>query len=313
MKRFLSDFLICPACLPEEVSLNLQIYEIEDNDVLYGVLSCKKCGVIYKIEEGVGILTSDFPYKQASNSKYENPRVVSSYLWSHYGDLMNDPEWLSSYLEWTRLMEKTSGFSLDIGCAVGRFTFEMTEKCDFSIGFDLSLSFIKTARDLMKKGALIVELTEEGEITSSVLIELPENINRQKVEFIVADALNIPFPKGFFTQVASLNIIDKVPSPMRHLKEMNRVSSDKFAQLLISDPFSWNEDVASIKEWLGGKKDGEFSGFAHDNVGKILKGFGNHIIPPWKIERKGAINWKIRNHRNHSEFIKSLYIKAERE
>lgn len=312
MKKFLEEILICPSCLPEEIPLKLNIDETEGDDVIFGVLYCKKCGAKYTIDEGVAVLITDPNWLPDKNNKYENPRVVSSYLWAHYGDLLNDQEWLPAYPEWANLIEKSKGVSLDIGCAVGRFTFEMAQKSDFSIGFDLSMSFIKTARELMKKGILNFELTEEGNITSSVQIKLPEHIRVDNLDFIVADALNIPFPQGVFTKVSSLNIIDKVPHPMKHLKEINRVFVNNGNQLLISDPFSWSEEVADINEWLGGKREGEFRGFGHDNVEKLLEGFGNYINPPFKVTNKGMIRWKIRNHRNHSELIKSLYIKAIR-
>ncbi len=312
MKKFLIEFLICPACLPDEISLKLNADETKDEDILYGVLSCKKCGARYRIEDGVAVLISDYNWRLDLKNKYEQPKVVSSYLWSHYGDLLSDKEWLPAYPEWAKLMEISKGFSLDIGCAVGRFTFEMAKKSDFSIGFDLSFAFINTARELMKRGRLNFEITEEGNIVTPVEIVLPDSMRLNNLDFIVADALNIPFPQGVFTKVSSLNVIDKVSKPLRHLKEMNRVSANMNAEILISDPFSWSEEVAPVSEWLGGKTEGEFKGFGIDNVTKILEGYGNHLSPEWKVKEKGLINWKIRNHRNHSELIKSLYIKAIR-
>lgn len=312
MKKILKEILICPACLPEEIPLKLNIDESEDEEVLFGVLICGNCGARYRIEEGVAVLIPDFQWQADKKNKYENPRVVSSYLWSHYGDFLKDKEWLPAYPEWTERMESSKGFSLDIGCAVGRFTFEMAKKSDFSIGFDLSMSFIKTARELMRNGRIIFDLIEEGNITSTVDIILTEKNISDRVDFIVADALRIPFYQGAFTKVSSLNILDKVPYPMKHLKEMNRVATLKESQILISDPFSWSEEVATVKEWLGGKMEGEFSGFGHDNLIKILEGYGGYINPPWKVTDRGVIIWKIRNHRNHSELIKSLYIKATR-
>jgi ubiquinone/menaquinone biosynthesis C-methylase UbiE/uncharacterized protein YbaR (Trm112 family) len=312
MKKILKELLICPFCLPEEIPLKLKVNREETEDVIAGSLNCKRCGKNYIIDDGIALLIPDTNLSLYKNTKYENPRVLSSYLWSHYGDWLNDKEWLPAYPEWVKLMEKSNGISLDIGCAVGRFTLEMTEKSDFSIGFDLSISFIKTARELMNKGIITFELTEEGIITSTVEIKLPEHIKQYNLDFIVADALNIPFPKEIFTKVASLNVLDKVKYPMRHLNEMNRVSALSGTQILISDPFSWSEEVADINDWLGGKTEGELMGFGHENVAKILEGYRNYLNPPWKVTDKGTVNWKIRNHRNHSELIKSLYVKAIR-
>ncbi|MCX7988672.1 MAG: hypothetical protein N2647_04450, partial [Thermodesulfovibrio sp.] len=118
--------------------------------------------------------------------------------------------------------------------------------------------------------------------------------------------------KNLFTKVASLNIVDKVPFPINHIKEMDRVSAFSNAQILISDPYSWSEEVARIEDWLGGKEEGEFKGFGQDNVAKILEGFGGYLEHPWKVVDRGTMLWRIRNHRNHSELIKSLYVKAIR-
>ena len=60
--------------------------------------------------------------------------MVSSYLWSHYGDILGDPEASSAYAEWAGLMNGGAGMALDIGSAVGRFAFEMSRTRDFVVG-----------------------------------------------------------------------------------------------------------------------------------------------------------------------------------
>jgi len=34
------------------------------------------------------------------------------------------------------------------------------------------------------------------------------------------------------------------------------------------------------------------------------------MSPPFRVERKGALWWKIRDHRNHFESIRTCFIKA---
>ncbi len=312
MKKFLLEILICPACLPEENSLRLCVDKIEEEDIILGSLTCKKCGRIYRIEEGIAILTPDPHWFPDKRNKYENQKVVSSYLWSHYGDLIDDKEWLPAYNEWANLMNFNKGFSLDLGCAVGRFVFEMASKSDYAIGVDLSTAFIKASREIMKNRSMEFEIIQEGNITSPAKIELPHRINTEKVDFIIGDALKLPFPPEIFNNISSLNLIDKVPYPLQHIQEMNRIASKTNSQILISDPFSWSEEVTDIENWIGGKRNGKFTGFGIDNLERILKGYDNYINPPWNITHKGEVMWKIRNHRNHAELIKSLYIKAIR-
>jgi SAM-dependent methyltransferase len=132
------------------------------------------------------------------------------------------------------------------------------------------------------------------------------------VEFIVGDALALPFRSKVFSAVASLNLIDKVPLPLNHLKETNRVSKEKGAQFLFSDPFSWSSDVAEEENWLGGKDHGPHSGRGMDNILLLLTGKKGDLKPTWDITSKGHIWWRIRNHRNHFELIRSCSIKAKR-
>ncbi|ODA43653.1 SAM-dependent methyltransferase [Thermodesulfovibrio sp. N1] len=303
------EILICPSCLPEENYLELKHYIHEYNDIVSGNLICNKCGTKYRIENGIAILTPNPNWTPSKDNKYENPKVISSYLWSHYGDWFNDTEWIPAYPKWASLINSVNGISLDIGSAVGRTVFELANKSKFSIGIDLSLSFVKTARELMKNRELNFELIEEGYITKPAKIKLPDGYQRENIDFIVADALALPFKREVFKCVISLNVIDKVSLPFKHIEEMNRVSSFKDAQLLISDPFSWSEEVAKIGDWLGGKREGDYSGYGIENIVEILK---NQIYPSWIIADTGEVFWKIRNHRNHFEFIRSLYVKASR-
>ena len=83
--------------------------------------------------------------------RYETTPLLVAYLWSHYSDLWEDEEANTAYGEWARLITASPGFSLDAGCAVGRFGFELTERRDFVVGLDLSRSFIRVARDLAQK------------------------------------------------------------------------------------------------------------------------------------------------------------------
>lgn len=312
MKRVLHEILICPVCLPLEIPMKLCVNEIEEDDILSGELICNICGVIYIIKDGIAILSPDTNWQPDRNNKYEDPHVVSSYLWCHYGDLLRDGEWLPAYMNWANLMNESKGFSLDVGSAVGRFTFEMTTKSDFSVGIDTSFAFINIARKIMKERKLVFELKQEGLISTIAELSLPKFIRTDNIEFIVADALALPFPKGLFTKVSSLNIVDKVPFPMKHISEMNRIASINEAQILISDPYSWSHEVSDVKDWLGGKEEGEFRGFGQENIAKIIEGFRGYLENPWKVVDRGTVIWKIRNHRNHFELIKSLYIKAIR-
>ncbi|MCD6298680.1 MAG: molybdopterin-dependent oxidoreductase [Deltaproteobacteria bacterium] len=98
----------------------------------------------------------------------------------------------------------------------------------------------------------------------------------------------LPFRSKTFSSLASLNLIDKVPLPIKHLKEINRVAKEKDAQFLFSDPFSWSKDISNEEDWLGGTDRGPYSGRGIENITALLKGERNELLPEWRIEKHGA-------------------------
>jgi len=312
MKRSLIDILICPFCLPRERRLSERTYDEDRGDIIRGELVCGHCGKVYPVHDGIAFLQPEHPEEKRPGNRYETGPLLSSYLWSHYSDILNEDESHDAYVHWTGLMDKIPGLCLDIGCAVGRFAFEMSRKSEFVIGIDNSISFVRAARDLMINRHRNILFIEEGNITREKTLVLPEEWDLANMEFIVADALALPFCSGAFSALSSLNIIDKVPVPMKHLTEMNRTAKVKGVQFLFSDPFSWSKDAAAEEEWLGGKIEGAYSGRGIDNVAAILEGAKGLISPAWTMESQGHVWWKIRAHRNYFELIRSCYLKAVR-
>ena len=323
VKREILDYLICPECLPEENSLRLGNFRCLDGEIIEGRLECGCCGKAYLISEGIACFEKGKSKKPRSigpqpsdlrspTSVYESPEVLSAYLWTHYADLFGDPDVTQAYSEWAGQIAPVSGAALDTGCATGRFSFEMSTKCDLVIGVDASMSFVSTARRIMRERKLAFRIREEGLIHTEKSFSLRPEWDSAKVEFVVADAEALPFRSGSFACVASLNLIDKTPRPLEHIKEACRAARAGNAQLLISDPFSWSEQVCESEKWLGGTPYGRFAGAGIDNVARLLSEEDQRAGPAWRVTRRGAVWWKIRNHRNHFELIRSLFLKAER-
>jgi uncharacterized protein YbaR (Trm112 family)/ubiquinone/menaquinone biosynthesis C-methylase UbiE len=310
MKKQLLELLICPDCLPLEYSLVAHISKEDKGDIETGSLHCPHCTAQFPITEGVAILDPCQGDSHRPTNKYEDMAVVSSYLWSHYGELMNDVHASQAYATWARLITPQNGIALDAGGAVGRFTFEMSSRCDFAIGIDTSHAFIQAARRLMQERSLEVCLKDEGLLHHEVTIHLPDAWPSDKVEFVVANALALPFRKQSIAVFSSLNLVDKVPSPLLHLQEMNRVTGDTGVQFLLSDPFSWSTEVASVAQWLGGKMTGPFAGKGLANVAALLADNQGLLAPAWQVDTPGSVWWKIRTHSNHYELIQSCFIHA---
>lgn len=312
MRQFLMEFLVCPSCLPEEHALHEKIASRNGDDVISGSLICPNCGKAFPIRDGVAFLHPNPHWKPMPGNKYETERVLSSYMWSHFGNLMGEEDHIDAYRTWADAIDPTDGVAVDVGGAVGRFVLEMTTKSDFVVGLDLSLLFVSTARKLAIEGEIEVKIFEEGYICRKCKITVPPLWKPEKAEFIVADALSLPFRSQSVSLVSSLNVIDKVPDPMKHLTEMNRVARLIKSQLIISDPFSWSEEAAPVDAWLGGKEHGPFAGHGLDNIARVLESGSSFLTPPWHVVQRGHVWWKLRTHRNHFELIRSLFFKSVR-
>jgi len=310
MKSFLIPHLICPSCLPKEHRLQLSAGRQTGDDILSGYLSCGSCGCRFPIEDGVATL---LPAEDSGGHwRYEDPDTLNRYLWSHYADLHGDNGNAAAVHTWSGCLASGSETALDAGCSVGRIAFEMAARSTFAVGCDLSQSFIKTARRLAQDRKLKYSLPLEGKLRETFEIVLPDRLPSGNVEFIVADALRLPFARETIAQTSSLNVLDRVGYPLAHLYEMNRVCHAQGASFLFASPFSWASSEIPEERWLGGTVTGPYAGRGIDNVRSLLEGKGKVLAPPWRISFAGTVPWQMRSHRNHCETFNSDTLVAVR-
>ena len=313
MKKWLHESLICPGCLPRQIPLDLSIREVRDDDVIEGQMHCAACKTVYAIRKGVAILLAGGREQTATDtSGYNSPGMLSAYLWSHYSDLLGDPEATTAYQRWASLLNPSDGLALDIGCAVGRLSFEMSAVNRRVIGIDTSFSFIAQARKLLRQRQLRFDLIVEGLLTEERSCDLRHDWKCERIDFLVADALALPFPDTLFSTVSSINILEKVPDPLQHLREMNRVLARNNGRLVFSDPFSWDASVTDPDLWIGGRADGPFPGRGIDGVRRIFTGGNGIFQPPLAIMASGTVSWKIRKTENLREHITSQFLAGSR-
>ena len=126
---------------------------------------------------------------------YETSKALSEYLLFHYGKPEEVLPWcfgpsdalgypircVSKCVATERLTANAR--ALDLGCAVGRSTFELARHCTKAIGIDLSESFIATASQLQREGQLDYSFAVEGELGQAAIAEVPSGIDRTRVSF----------------------------------------------------------------------------------------------------------------------------------
>lgn len=314
MKRWIQEKLICPECLADEIPLDLNIITETDDDVIEGDLTCSACKRSYPIHKGVAVILPEKSMSIVTDaSGYNSKNMLSSYLWSHFCDFLNDPDATDAYRTWSSFFKPSDGVALDIGCAVGRLSFELSKTHSSVIGIDTSISFIEKARELMRKKTLEFDLIIEGFITEKRACAFDPDFKFDQVDFIVADALALPFPQSFFSTVTSINLLEKVSSPIHHLTDINRVLKEKKSMFVFSDPFSWDESVSHPDYWLSGGTNGNGSCRGIDSISSYFSGKDEIFNPPLEILKKGNVPWKIRKTANLWEYINSQFIVGTRQ
>jgi SAM-dependent methyltransferase len=313
MKQWVADTLICPKCLMTAVPLTLTIRNERSGDIIEGDLNCPNCGSQYPIQKGVAVV---LPHKTRvildPKNSYNAPEVLSAYLWSHFGDLLNENHATDAYRVWSSHLPSSGGDALDVGCAVGRLSFELGQKHDHVIGLDTSISFIRKAREILNRKQLAFNLITEGFLTEPRNYCFDESWNFETVDFIVADALALPFRPQTFATVTAINLIDKVPHPLKHLEEVNRVLRWQASAFLFSDPFSWDPGVAPPERWLGGNGNRHYNPRGIDTIRQLFSGKYGVFDPPLTISDSGDVLWKIRKTQNLWEHITSQYLIGQR-
>lgn len=314
MKRWLKGELICPECVTTQSSLSLETDRIEEDDILEGRLTCPECGQVYPIRDGIAVVVPErtLPVTRETGG-YNSAAMLQSYLWSHYSEFFNGPDATDAYGKWAAWFAPEDGWAIDIGCAVGRLSFELSRTHTRVVGVDTSMAFIREARKIASRRHLAFDMVVEGRVTKQRESDLDPAFRFDAAEFIVADATALPFPSDRFSTAASVNILEKVPDPARHLEETNRVLDKGSASFLFSDPFTWDAGVSDPDLWLGGRNSGPFAGRGMDVLSRIFEGEHGLFSPKLSIKEKGELLWKIRKTDHLWEHITSQFIIGKRD
>jgi 5-histidylcysteine sulfoxide synthase/putative 4-mercaptohistidine N1-methyltranferase len=215
---------------------------------------------------------------------YETDAAVAQYCDAHYGSdkfgLQNFPARLAQICVGA-MDTRPKKRALDLGCAVGRASFELGRHFDTVTAIDFSARFIRIAHELQTKGVIHYQLPEEGEIVSfheKTLQDFGFEEISAKVEFVQGDAHNLKPQFTGYDLILAANLLDRLYDPIRFLATIHeRINPGGL--LILSSPYTWLEEYTKKENWVGGiRRDGEpFTSF---------EGLQQHLADHFKLLEK---------------------------
>ncbi len=236
-----------------------------------------------------------FRYVEASQplaipeSMYESDMAVSQYCEAHYGNTffgVNSFQQKCAAICIEAMEARPKKRALDLGCSVGRSSFELAKEFEFVNGLDFSARFIRIAYQMQEKGLIRYELPEDGEIVSyheRKLADLGLADTVTRIEFFQADALNLKPQFSGYDLILAANLIDRLSDPGKFLRSVHeRLNAGGL--LVLASPYTWLEEFTPRQKWIGGfRRDGEpFSSL--DGVRELLSSHFNIVGEPQDIE-----------------------------
>ena len=126
---------------------------------------------------------------------YESSHSLAQYLLFHYGtpeDVLPYPDGPRQALDYAvRCVSEcldpallpAEASALDLGCAVGRSSFELARFCRRVTGIDFSRQFVEAAALMARQGCMEQPRFGEGQLSTPVRYRIPGDIDRTRVHF----------------------------------------------------------------------------------------------------------------------------------
>ncbi|MEA3212493.1 MAG: hypothetical protein QOE70_5550 [Chthoniobacter sp.] len=194
---------------------------------------------------------------------YETDKLLADYLLFHYA---TEREILPEHLGGeealfypvrcvtecvNRAAVPSGARALDLGCGVGRATFELARFCESALGIDSSQRFVDAAETIRQEGQLSYARLDEGALTTRLIARAPEEVDRRRVAFERGDAMNLRSDLGTFDIVLMANLLDRLHEPRRCLQRLAALVK-RGGQLIITSPYTWLDEFTPREHWLGG-------------------------------------------------------------
>ncbi|WP_339867739.1 5-histidylcysteine sulfoxide synthase [Pseudohongiella nitratireducens] len=253
--------------------------------------------------------------------RYESDVLLNQYLLFHYGSAMEQrdesisqsaghpatPPFMETMASLVVSHASRSGSVLDLGCAVGRASFELARHFEDVVAVDYSDSFIAAAQHLQQHGQLDYERLESGRHTTTLQARVESPAGPDRLQFMQGDAGNLqgsslsqplsqpPNEAGRFDAVLMSNLLCRLPDPAACLAQFVGDASPlaEGGILVLASPNTWMEQYTPAEKFL----DAPDSDGAVEVLASLLPGF--------ELLHQQDLPFMIREHRRKYEYVVS--------
>ncbi|MDX1553141.1 MAG: putative 4-mercaptohistidine N1-methyltransferase [Marinobacter sp.] len=219
---------------------------------------------------------------------YETDELLGQYLGFHFGEsyfgVGNYPARCAGICQ-ELMAGREKRKALDLGCAVGRTTFELGRVFEQVVGVDLSRRFVEAAHNLRQDGEIDYFRRDEGELGTRITVSLEEHgLARaaERVSFATGDACHLEEEHRNYDLIFAGNLIDRLQDPGAFLADIHhRLAED--GTLVVSSPYTLMEEFTPRGNWIGGfERNGE-PRTVLDGMREILGHHFEEIQPPQDV------------------------------
>jgi len=194
---------------------------------------------------------------------YETEPLVCQQLENHYGQdyfsFGNYPKTLArSVIAAVTKHKGSTSKCLDLGCSVGRSSFELASVFDYVDGVDFSARFIQKGVQLQNAERVRYTIENEGDIVdfkelSLETLGLTTSISNSTIHFSQGDAANLKAKYAHYDVILAQHVVEQSYDPALFLNSVHERLNDN-GLLFIASNYHFDEGVTNKNKWIGGIK-----------------------------------------------------------
>lgn len=216
-------------------------------------------------ETGTSCLPKNGRFKAQDSPYYSDSLTVQTYTHFHYSDehqfgVANFAKAVADIaIETAKGTSSASERALDLGCSVGRSSFELASHFNSVFAVDFSDRKIEVGREMQQTARLDwmvprigAELFDRHSVTAEQLGYDSRQLDA--VTFSQGDAHNLNASLTAFDLVLASNLIDRLSKPKTFLRQIHQLINGDGLLVLVS-PYDWDSDFTRRDDWIGGKSE----------------------------------------------------------